>query len=119
MGHGLRPIADGAPAQPDGVGSKAGIDIHEPSKAEQTNLPNAGFDIPFRSLVPLGVENLLTAGRCISGSFLAHASYRVTGDCLMMGEAAGAKACEAISRNISVRQLARELSAQYNLEDGQ
>jgi len=30
----------------------------------------------------------------------------------MMGESAGAKACEAISRNISVRLLARELSAQ-------
>jgi hypothetical protein len=30
----------------------------------------------------------------------------------MMGEAAGAKACDAISRNITVRQLSRELAAQ-------
>ena len=51
-------------------------------------------------------------GRCISGSFLAHASYRVTSNCLMMGEAACAKACDTIARNISVRQLSRELSAQ-------
>ena len=87
-----------------------GVDIHEPSKAKQTNLRNAGFDIPFRSLVPLKVENLLTAGRCISGSFIAHASYRVTGDCLMMGEAAGAKACDAINRGITVRELSRELA---------
>ena len=79
-----------------------GVDIHEPSKAEQTNIRNAGFDIPFRSLVPLGVENLLTAGRCISGSFVAHASYRVTGDCLMMGEAAGAKACDAKLAKVKV-----------------
>ncbi len=90
------------------------VDIHEPAKAAQTNLRNAGFDIPFRSLVPLKVENLLTAGRCISGSFVAHAAYRVTGDCLMMGEAAGAKACEAINRNITVRELASILSSQVN-----
>jgi hypothetical protein len=29
------------------------------------------------------------AGRCISGDFLAHSSYRVTGNAVAMGEAAG------------------------------
>ena len=46
------------------------------------------YHIPYRSLVPLKVENLLVAGRCISGSYEAHASYRVTGDCVAMGQAA-------------------------------
>lgn len=98
-------------SQPDSVCTVYfGVDIHEPSSEQQTGLPNPGFDIPFRSLVPLNAENLLTAGRCISGSYLAHAAYRVTGDCLQMGEAAGERACEAIRRGISVRDLARQNS---------
>ncbi len=83
-----------------------GVDIHEPDSEQQSGYPNPGFDIPFRSLVPQNAENLLTAGRCISGSYMAHAAYRVTGDCLKMGEGAGEKACESIERGISVRKLA-------------
>ena len=85
-----------------------GVDIHEPDKSTQTCFGHKGFDIPLRSLVPLGVENLLTAGRCISGSFVAHAAYRVTGDCLKMGEAAGVMAAVAAARDVSVRHLARK-----------
>ena len=41
------------------------------------------------------------AGRPISGSFLAHAAYRVTGNCLAMGEAAGRAAAQAASQTHS------------------
>jgi hypothetical protein len=37
----------------------------------------------------------MMAGRCISGDFIAHASYRVTGNAVAMGEAAGAVAALA------------------------
>ncbi len=53
------------------------------------------YDIPYRSLVSKDVENLLMAGRCISGDFIAHSSYRVTGNSVPMGEAAGAAAALA------------------------
>jgi hypothetical protein len=43
----------------------------------------------MRALIARDVEGLLMAGRCISGDFLAHSSYRVTGDAAAMGEAAG------------------------------
>ena len=93
--------------QPDGICRVTfGVDIHEPEKPEQTCWTHPGFDIPFRSLVPLKVENLLTAGRCISGSFAAHAAYRVTGDCVTTGEAAGRAAARAVRENRSVRDLA-------------
>ena len=72
--------------------------------------PNPVYEIPYRTLYTPEVDNLLAAGRCISGSYLAHAAYRVTGDCLQMGEAAGERACEAICRGISVRDLARQNS---------
>jgi len=37
----------------------------------------------------------MMAGRCISGDFIAHSSYRVTGDAAAMGEAAGRVAAAA------------------------
>jgi hypothetical protein len=72
-----------------------GVDIHQPDKNSQENEKPFGmkpYHIPYRSLVPVKVKNLLVAGRCISGDFVAHASYRVTGDCAAMGQAAGTAA---------------------------
>jgi hypothetical protein len=52
------------------------------------------YHIPYRALVAKGMDNLALAGRCISGDFFAHASYRVVGNTIAMGEALGC----AISR---------------------
>jgi hypothetical protein len=78
------------------------VDIHALS-AEQNKTAgytNAGikmkpYDIPLRALMARDVDGLLMAGRCISGDFIAHASYRVTGNAVAMGEAAGAVAAIA------------------------
>jgi hypothetical protein len=40
-------------------------------------------------------RSLVLAGRCISGDFVAHSSYRVTGNAVALGEAAGAAAAVA------------------------
>jgi hypothetical protein len=55
------------------------------------------YDIPLRALVSKDVDNLLMAGRCISGDFFAHASYRVTGNAVPMGEAAGNLAAQSVA----------------------
>ena len=69
------------------------MDIHEPAPGSGVpsgcDAPMKPYEIPYRCLLPLGVEGLLVAGRCISGSHEAHASYRVTGNCMAMGQAAG------------------------------
>lgn len=57
------------------------------------------YDIPLRSLIAKDVEGLMMAGRCISGDFFAHASYRVTGNAVAMGEAAGQVAAQAAREN--------------------
>lgn len=92
------------------------IDIHQPDGLSQEGYEyhTKPYHIPYRSLVPLKVENLLVAGRCISGSYEAHASYRVTGDCVAMGQAAGVAAAIAVKntippRNIDVRDLTQLL----------
>ena len=63
------------------------------------------YDIRYGALLPLGVENLLTAGRCISGSREAMASYRVTGNCAQMGENAGYYIAKAIRDRVDIRDV--------------
>lgn len=72
------------------------------------------YGIPYRSLIPLNTEGLLTAGRIISGTRLAMSSYRVQPICSTIGEAAGAAAAMAALaktgvRNIDVRALQSRL----------
>lgn len=104
-----RDVETGA-RQPDVVVHKAWflIDIHNPAgggQAEGHSQPAVPYDIPYRSLLPKGVEGLLTAGRCISGTHRAHASYRVGGVCLAVGQAAGTAAALAALEKVTPRQL--------------
>ena len=55
------------------------------------------YDIPYRALLPQVVDGLLVAGRCLSASHDAHASVRSIGQCLAMGQAAGAAAALAVA----------------------
>ena len=71
-----------------------GIDVHstDPNKSkgiEAKPVRSKPYDIPLRALIARDVDGLMMAGRCISGDFLAHSSYRVTGNAVAMGEAAG------------------------------
>ena len=63
------------------------------------------YQIPFRSLVARDKDNLLMAGRCISGDFLAHSSYRVTGNAVPMGEVAGKAAALSAHRGSNPADL--------------
>jgi hypothetical protein len=53
------------------------------------NIQMKPYEIPLRALIAKEVGGLLMAGRCISGDFIGHSSYRVTGNAVGMGEAAG------------------------------
>jgi FAD dependent oxidoreductase len=66
-----------------------------------------GFnELPYRMLVPEGVDNLLVAGRCASMTHDGQSAARVSGACLAMGEAAGAAAALALSGNAVPRDIA-------------
>ena len=70
-----------------------GVDVHK-LKSDDTDECRRGYrtkpyNIPYRALVPKGCTNLLLAGRCISGDFYPHSSYRVMGNMAATGEAAG------------------------------
>ena len=63
------------------------------------------YDIPYRCFTPIGLRNLYTAGRCISGTHEAHASYRVMSICMAMGQAVGLAASMCSAENIGTREL--------------
>lgn len=63
------------------------------------------YDIPCGCLVPKRVDGLLVAGRCISGSHEAHASYRVQQIAMAVGAASGAAAAIAAKSRIAPRDV--------------
>ena len=112
---------------PDAVVRSASfpIDIHNPSGSGQAEGDGPQgraarvnpYDIPYGCLVPRKVDGLLLAGRCISGSHDAHASYRVQCIAMAIGAAAGAAAATALKqdvlpRNVDVAQVQTALGAE-------
>jgi hypothetical protein len=63
------------------------------------------YDIPFGCLVPIGVENLLVAGRCISAEYHAQASARIQQTCMSTGQAAGTAAALCVESRENVSEL--------------
>lgn len=91
------------------------LDIHHPEGGGCT-LTWCGdcYDIPYRSLVPQKVRNLLVAGRAISTTHEAMSAIRVMAPCMAMGEAAGRAAKRAVRAgvtpgDINVKSLQNEL----------
>lgn len=80
------------------------VDVHG-EEMEQECFDVKPYQIPLRCLLPKGLDGILTAGRCISGDFYAHASYRVTGDCVAMGEGAATAIAQAIRENKDIREI--------------
>lgn len=99
----LRDVLTGK-THPDGICPvRFGIDVHALSQDGDCKLeatpPVAGcYEIPLRALIARDLPNLLMAGRCISGDFHAHASYRVSGNAAVTGQAAGILAALAAKR---------------------
>ncbi len=87
-----------------------GIDVHSTRPKETKAIEKAPFksrpyDIPLRALIAKDVEGLMMAGRCISGDFLSHSSYRVTGNAVAMGQAAGITAALAATSSRLPREV--------------
>ncbi|QWC22562.1 FAD-dependent oxidoreductase [Bacillus haikouensis] len=107
----------------DDVICKSGypIDIHAPSGngLEIAWVEGDGsFDIPYRTLIPKKINNLLVAGRCISTTHEALATTRLTSSAMAVGQAAGTAAAIALDsgiapRKIDVKALQRELAADH------
>ena len=76
------------------------------------------YDIPYRSLVPQKIDNLLVAGRCISATHLAFGAIRDQATCMSTGEAAGAAAALSARLGVKPRSLDIKLLQQSLLKQG-
>jgi len=106
---------------PDGIAKGAyPADIHDPKGGPHSFrfIKDGGsYDVPYRCLVPKGIENLLVAGRAVSCDHVALGSVRLQATVVAIGHAAGAAAALAVKRGVSPRhvpvdELQRTLVAQ-------
>jgi len=83
------------------------VDRGAPEYAERRARLIAGeyFDIRYGCLVAQGIDNLLTAGRCLSAGHLAQASLRIQQTCMATGQAAGAAAAMSLQEGVTPREL--------------
>jgi hypothetical protein len=78
--------------------------------------PGQSHGIPYRCLMPQGVENLLVAGRSLSADRAVQGAARVMPFCFAMGEAAGLAAAMAAQDSGRVRDV--DIAAlQYRLRE--
>jgi hypothetical protein len=84
------------------------IDIHD-AKGKGITFHQVGddgsYDIPYRCLIPLKVDNLLVAGRCISATHEAQGSLRVMVPAMALGQAAGTAAALCSQQKLTPREL--------------
>ncbi len=87
------------------------IDIHAPDgTSEQRRDAVPAYQIPYRCLVPKKIENLIVAGRTVSTTHVAHASIRVMGTCMGIGQGAGVAAAlaakgDGVARHVNTEDL--------------
>lgn len=94
------------------------LDIHTPDHGgTETERPQT-YQIPYRCLVPKGVDGILVAGHVISATHEAMSSTRVVPICMAQGQAAGTAAALAERLGVEVRDVPiAELRAQLR-KDG-
>ena len=91
-------------AFPDTIGKGCHpVDIHPiPDSIKKFPLPHHWyFNMPYRSLLPKNVDNLLLAGRCISNTHEASGCTRPTVQCMVTGEAAGTAAAMCVVEGVT------------------
>lgn len=94
------------------------IDIHDPNGGGTCDERKIDlYDIPYRCMVPKGVNRMLVAGRAISVDHVTMSSMRVMPTCFGLGQAAGVAAAISLDDNcepaeIDIQKLRTLLEAQ-------
>lgn len=95
------------------------LDIHSPDRKglEPYRRPPT-YEIPYRSLLPQGVEGILVAGRIISANHEAESSTRVVAISAAQGQAAGTAAALAVKAGVLPRVLDVHMLQAALIKDG-
>lgn len=82
------------------------------------NYVNFRFHMPYRIMLPKGIENLLVAGRSVSASRMVSGCIRPTVQCMVLGEAAGTAAALSVQDGVTCRQVDTKKLRKILLENG-
>lgn len=94
------------------------IDIHMARSSGAMHIhhlpPGQSHGVPYRCMLPLGLDNVWVAGRAASSDRVVQGSLRVMPNCFAMGQAAGlaasmASKAESGSRQVDIAELQRGL----------
>jgi hypothetical protein len=107
----------------DGIGRYGSVvDVHDKDGGKKAiMLSEVGgqgwFHIPYRIMLPKGIDNLLVAGRCVSADHIAQGCTRSQAACILTGQAAGTAAVMSIKagvkpRDVNIKELQEKLKAQ-------
>lgn len=98
------------------------IDVHKKDAKQYPRYKKGeSHGIPYRCLTPLGLKNVLVAGRCVSTDEYAFGSLRVMPPCLVTGEAAGTAAALSLKiprydvHHVDTRLLRKRLKEEGQL----
>ena len=99
-----------------GKNTSAGYEEYARKFKELRYTKGESYGIPYRSIFVKGLDNVLTAGRCVSTDRSMQASIRVMPGCFITGEAAGmaaalAAASDGNTRNVDINELQNKLLA--------
>jgi hypothetical protein len=83
-------------------------------------LPTTGryFQLPFRSMLPKGVENLLVTGRSVGGDKGSHAAVRNMMCCAVNGQGAGVAAAVSVQTQSDISKVDIKKVQQILLKQG-
>ena len=79
------------------------VDVHGrfgPKSNEYIPIEGKYYGVPYRSLLPVEIEGLLLAGRCVSADSTAAGAIRVMPPCMAMGQAAGVAAALSLKQGM-------------------
>ena len=89
-----------------------------PPFTSNMSLENPCMHVPYRSLVPRKVENLLVAGRCLSSDLVANDLLAPIQFCMAMGQAAGTAAALSIKAGVTPREVNHGTLQNYLMDQG-
>lgn len=80
--------------------------------------PGDWYEVPYRCLIPLEIDNLLVAGRCLSASHEGQGAVRIMPNCMALGQAAGVAAALCVQQGTRPRKLDGTLLRKHLIEQG-
>jgi hypothetical protein len=88
----------------------ATVDVHNVEGGKKETLMKAvekggAYQVPYRILLPRGLDGILTAGRCVSADRIACGSIRQQAGCVVTGQAAGTAAALAVEQGVAPRAV--------------